>query len=271
LDGSTGWFELRIYPVPGGIVILSIDVTDRKQTEQALHDNQKRLAGIIDSAMDAIITLDAEQRITLFNLAAEKLFGCPAEAVIGQTLDRFIPERYRKAHREQICIFGETGLTSRSMGEGAPITCLRADGEKFFAEITISQIEMAEHKIYTAILRDITRRIQAEQALKESEEHFRTLFEHLPIPAFTKNRDGQYTSSNSENQKYWSIDPIGKSDLELLSPKEADMLQADELSVMETGEAFTEERLLEIPHWENDISFHVKCHCEMAAIMSLEF
>ncbi|MGD8403313.1 MAG: PAS domain S-box protein [Anaerolineales bacterium] len=245
LDGSTGWFELRIYPVPEGVVILSIDITDRKQTEQALHDNQKRLAGIIDSAMDAIITLDAEQRITLFNLAAEKLFGCPAEAVVGQTLDHFIPKQYRNAHREHIRIFGETGLTSRSMGRGDPITCLRADGDEFFAEITISQVELAGQKIYTAILRDITRRIQAEQALKESEEHFRTLFEHLPIPAFTKNRDGQYTSSNAENQRYWNVNPIGKSDLELLPPKVADALRAVDLSVLETGEALTEERLFE--------------------------
>ncbi len=245
LDGSTGWFELRIYPVPEGVVILSIDITDRKQAEQALHDNQRRLAGIIDLAMDAIVTLDADQRITLFNLAAEKMFGCPAETVVGHTLDHFIPKRYRKAHREQIQVFGETGHTSRSMGIGGPLTCLRADGEEFFAEINISQVEMTGQKLYTAILRDITGRIQAEQALRESEEHFRALFEHLPIPAFTKNRDGQYTSSNAENQKYWSVDLIGKSDLELLAPMEADALRAVDLRVIETGETLTEERLFE--------------------------
>lgn len=240
-------FSFSIAPIndAGYVNLYGKNITERKRTEQALNDSRSQLAGVIDSAMDAIITLDSEQRIILFNPAAETLFRCPVEEVIGQTLNRFIPERYGKTHREQINNFGETNQTSRSMGVGTPVVCLRADGEEFIAEITISQSEMAEQKIYTAILRDISGRIQAEQALKKSEEHFRALFEHLPIPAFTKDLDGRYTSSNAANQRYWAVNPTGKTDSELLSPKAAELLRAIDAQVIKTGNTLTREESFE--------------------------
>src|SRR5688572_26542182 len=67
-----------------------------------LVESQERLLGIIASATDAIITVEAEQRITLFNAAAEQMFRCPASEAIGSPLDRFIPERFRVAHRAHI-------------------------------------------------------------------------------------------------------------------------------------------------------------------------
>ena len=77
------------------------------------HESQERLLGIIASATDAIITVDGNQRVTLFNLAAEQMFRCPASEAVGSTLDRFIPERYRGAHRAHIEAFAKTGVTTR--------------------------------------------------------------------------------------------------------------------------------------------------------------
>lgn len=70
--------------------------------QTTLHESQARLAGIVDSAMDAIISVDNQQHIMLFNRAAEKMFRCPASEAIGQPLDRFIPERFRSAHSSHI-------------------------------------------------------------------------------------------------------------------------------------------------------------------------
>jgi PAS domain S-box-containing protein len=171
-DGSTVWVESTVTflrdPDGGAVEILGVnrDITERRRAEQALSTNQARLSTIINSARDAIISLDADQRIVVFNPAAEQLFRCPADQVIGQTLDRFIPERFREAHRERIRHFGQTKQTNRSMGVLDPLTCLRADGEEFPAEITISQTEMAGQKIYTAILRDVTKRMRAETDLR---------------------------------------------------------------------------------------------------------
>ena len=85
------------------------DITERKQGEEALRASQSRLSGVIESAMDAILTVDAQQRILLFNRAAEKMFGCSAREALGQSLNRFIPERFRPAHGEHPEIRGNGG------------------------------------------------------------------------------------------------------------------------------------------------------------------
>src|SRR5262245_22226993 len=79
-------------------------------------ETEARLNGTIQSAMDAIITVDEGQTILIFNNAAEGVFGCPAEAAIGEQLDRFIPARFRDAHRRHVAEFGRTGITTRMMG-----------------------------------------------------------------------------------------------------------------------------------------------------------
>lgn len=143
------------------------DVTERNQAEQELRRSQKQLSGIIGSAMDAVITVDDEQRIILFNAAAERMFLFPAEDAIGQPLDRFIPERFRAAHKHHVQDFGQTHVTRRSMGALGALYGLRADGEEFPIEASISQIESDGQNLYTVILRDISERKRAEEALKE--------------------------------------------------------------------------------------------------------
>ena len=75
-----------------------VDISQHKRTDEALRDSQERLLGIISSAMDAIITVDGDQKIIVFNRAAEQIFRCPAKDALGQTLDKFIPQRFREAH-----------------------------------------------------------------------------------------------------------------------------------------------------------------------------
>src|SRR5207302_6707415 len=117
-----------------------------------------QLANVIGSAMDAVITVDQDQRIAIFNSAAEKMFGCSTAEAIGQPIDRFIPE-----HREHIRSFGETRVTKRSMGALGALSGVRANGEEFPIEASISQIELEGRKLYTLILRDITGRKRAEE------------------------------------------------------------------------------------------------------------
>ncbi|HXF65135.1 MAG TPA: PAS domain S-box protein [Burkholderiales bacterium] len=140
-----------------------------------LQETGERLRGIIASAMDAIITVDEDQNIVLFNEAAEKIFRCRAAEAVGCPLDRFIPERFRAAHREHVRRFGETGQTTRTMGARLALYGLRADGEEFPIDASISQITTGGRKFYTVILRDITERRRAEQALERSYEELREL------------------------------------------------------------------------------------------------
>jgi PAS domain S-box-containing protein len=138
----------------------------RKLTKE-LFESRQRYAGIVDSALDAMIAVDADQRIVLFNAAAEKMFGWTADEVIGGSLERLIPERFRPDHAEHIRVFGRTGAASRKMGELRAVKGLRADGHEFPIEAAISQCEIKGEKTFTAILRDVTERMRADNAIQE--------------------------------------------------------------------------------------------------------
>ena len=125
--------------------------------------------------MDAIITVDEGQKILVFNAAAEKIFGCPVAEAIGTPLERFIPERFRAAHRGHVRHFGETGTTTRMMGARLALLGLRANGEEFPIDASISQIVVEGTKLYTVILRDITERRRAEEAQERSHRELREL------------------------------------------------------------------------------------------------
>jgi PAS domain S-box-containing protein len=157
---------------------IQTDITDRKRTEEKLRESQARLEAIIRSAMDAIVTINEEQRIIVFNAAAEKIFGCAASDTIGTTIERFIPESLRIAHAGHIRKLGDTGVNSRGLGE---LFGLRADGSKFPFEASISCATVAGKKLYTVILRDITERRLMDNARSESEARFRLVANAAPV------------------------------------------------------------------------------------------
>lgn len=139
-------------------------------------DQSSQLHGILQSAMDAIITVDEQQRIVLFNAAAERIFHCPAAQAVGETLDRFIPERFRTAHRAHVGKFREQGMTTRRMGDETVLHGLRANGEEFPLEASISRVETGGHELLTVILRDITERKRAHDALEETHRQLHELY-----------------------------------------------------------------------------------------------
>jgi PAS domain S-box-containing protein len=144
--------------------------------EHRTEASEAQLAAIVDSAMDAIISVDEKQKIVLFNRAAEQVFAVRREEALGTSLDRFIPARFRAAHRKHIEHFGSTGVTSRRMGDVTTLWAIRGDGEEFPIEASISQTGApGEPRYYTVILRDITRRKQFEDALKASQRELREL------------------------------------------------------------------------------------------------
>jgi PAS domain S-box-containing protein len=145
----------------------------------AMRETAARLNGIVQSVMDALITVDENQDIVLFNPAAEKMFGCAAADVLGTPLDQFIPGRHRDAHRRHVDHYGQTGVTTRRMG-GSELVGLRANGIEFPVEASISQATVGGKKLFTVILRDIAERKRAEAAIKESAERYQRLVALVP-------------------------------------------------------------------------------------------
>ncbi len=143
--------------------------------EQRGEASEARLAAILDSAMDAVITVDGTQRILLFNRAAEAVFGCRRDEALGASLERFIPQRFRAAHHAHVETYGQTGVSSRRMGDTTTLWGLRADGSEFPIEAAISQSSEGGLHYYTVILRDVTLRKRHEDALTRSQQELREL------------------------------------------------------------------------------------------------
>ncbi len=131
-----------------------------------VESSRVRLEAIIDSAMDAIIVVDAEQHMRRVNSAALAMFRASEAELLGQPVHMLLPEAYRAAHAGQIHQFATSGVTRRSMGRQAVVSGRRLDGEVFPAEASISQLHVDGEAFFTVILRDVTERRRAHEALQ---------------------------------------------------------------------------------------------------------
>ena len=125
-------------------------------------DSEKRLRGIVALAADAIISTNASLRITMFNPAAERIFGYRAEEVLGAPLDLLLPESARTSHQEHLEKFRHSNVQGREMGQRGQIWGRRKSGELFPAEASISKIDLGDDMLFTAVLRNVTERRNAE-------------------------------------------------------------------------------------------------------------
>lgn len=172
-DGSYKWVSGRGMLMPrdkeqGAMRIIGTltDISASKRTEQALQANQSRLASMIDAAMDAIVTTDADFRIIVFNPAAEQMFGYRANEMLGQPLTRLLPEDKVPGHGDMMRNFAlHDGATRkmRSLAAGRQVSGFRSDGSEFPVEVSISYSTNYGEPIYTAMIRDITERKAAEE------------------------------------------------------------------------------------------------------------
>jgi two-component system sensor kinase len=134
-----------------------------------------QLRSVIESAMDAIITADRDGRVVLFNRAAELTFGCPAARMIGHSIDRLLPPRFRAAHRLHMATFANTGEARKPMGAPRIVSALRTNGEEFPIDASISQVLVGGERFLTVILRDVSAQFRAERELEAAREEIRQL------------------------------------------------------------------------------------------------
>ncbi len=139
------------------------DITERARAEAALRRSEAVFSGILEIAGEAIISIDADQRIVQFNRAAERIFGYGADEVIGEPVQVLMPERYVVTHGQRVEEFGKDH-TVRHL-KGRRVVGRRKNGEEFPAKIAVSMLEAGGDRIYTSVLRDVTQdqRYQTEQ------------------------------------------------------------------------------------------------------------
>jgi PAS domain S-box-containing protein len=198
---------LLIAAVMGGIVALPSaylvfrHAAERSAASRELADIQAQIGGLVESAMDAIITVDDSQRVVQFNAAAERVFRWPRQAVLGQPLDMLMPARFREAHHGHVEAFGHTATTSRSMGGQMVLWGLRADGEEFPIEASISQHEESGRKFFSVILRDVTERVRGEELLARSEARLRGILDSAMDAIITVDDAGHIALFNAAAEK----------------------------------------------------------------------
>lgn len=167
-DGGQAWVNLSVRPIlndKGEIVAtrsILVDITERKRAESALKESEDRLARILESAIDAVITIDGAGCVNLFNASAERMFGCCAYTAIGKPLDRFLSEPFRNLLSEYAQATDPSKATRRKRWIPEGLTARRVDGETFSVEGTISPVKVCGRTLYTLILRDIDERKRAE-------------------------------------------------------------------------------------------------------------
>ena len=154
------------------------DNTARRKEQAAFRQAHLRASRILQVAEDGIVSADEAQTITFFNLKAEEMFGYRAEEAMGRPLSMLMPERYRARHIGDMVGFGAGKQASRQMNERGGVVGMRKSGEEFPMEVAITKVNVGGTLTYTAHIRDITRRRQRDDRLRESERRFRAIFEH---------------------------------------------------------------------------------------------
>lgn len=142
------------------------DISERTHAEEALRKSEARLRSILETAADAIITIDQDDKIETFNLAAEKLFGYSAADVVGENLNLLIPSPDNERHSDNIARHLDAGQSLMS-GIDGPSTGRRADGKLIPIELSVGSVPLNGPPLYTLLIHDVTSRDRAERKIQE--------------------------------------------------------------------------------------------------------
>ncbi len=260
-DGSEVWIGQNVQVIlehnrVDSFQAVARDITERKRAEEALLESEERLRSIVQSTGDAIILMDAEGQVAFWNHGAEKTFGYTAKEMVGQPMTRIIPERFREAHQRGVQRVAAAGklTVQASMFE---LVGLRKDGTEFPLEFSLAAWTAKSTLFITGIIRDISERVKAEEALRASEARFKAIMDYSPSMIFLKDAKGRYLQVNRRTEQTLHLtgtDIIGKTDIELFPLEQAAAFQAHDRQVLETGVAmeFEETAIL-----DNDLRTYI--------------
>ncbi|MBN2461130.1 MAG: PAS domain S-box protein [Candidatus Cloacimonetes bacterium] len=197
---------------------------ERRNAEEALKESEEKFRAISSAANDAIIMMDYDGNVSFLNSAAENIFDRKSADALGKNLhDMIVPPDSNKTYLKGLRYFWETGVET-ALGKTVEMTVLRSNGELFDIELSLSAVKIEKEMNTIAIIRDITERKQAEQALQESESRYRTLQENIPLGIYRSTKEGKFLSANPSMVKI-----LGFSSQEELLATDADQIYADQL------------------------------------------
>lgn len=167
-----------------------MDKDELERSSRELHLSQAQLAGIIDTASAVILTVDRHQMIVLANQAAAQVFGITRDDLIGSPLERLIPHRFRASHARDVRAFAAGNGEARPMGLLRDVTALRANGEEFPIDASISLLRSGEREWYTVVLQDVTERRRSEAALLATTSKLKAALSSMNDAVYIVDSDG---------------------------------------------------------------------------------
>lgn len=235
---SAGVFLFTIFM--SGVLVTWIS----RRRQAAELDSQAFLSEILDNAVEAIILIDKQQRILMFNQGAESVFGYFAHEVLGQPIELVIPQRFQTTHHQHVSAFGRSQEVSRAIWQHNEVCGVRKGGEEFPAESSIAKHRLNGRDVYSVFLRDISARKQREMALQESEARFQQLFDRSPVGIFIVDLDGRFIQANAAYKAftgYGEAELAGINYWELIHPEDREATQ-DMFTELTQGERFFYEK-----------------------------
>jgi PAS domain S-box-containing protein len=153
---------------------LTREIHERRRAEEAMRMSQARFAGILEISAAAVISTDSQQHITLFNQAAEKIFGYKAGEMLGQQLEILIPEHFRAVHRRHFASFADSDQRNLMLSDHRLVFGRRRDGTEFPMAAQLSKLELGGEKIFTIVCSDVTRQVHSEEELLRVHDELET-------------------------------------------------------------------------------------------------
>lgn len=183
-------------------------------------------AGIIHAAFEAIVTVDDQQRIVMINPAAQRMFGCTAAEALGSELSRFIPSQHRATHARHVSEFSASDAVELPMGKRGTVFGIRANGEEFPAEASISRVDMADEfgtrRYSTALLHDLSEEQGLKAEIDALQRRMRAIFELAPVAIWITNGDRIVFANEACARLFGAADRaalVGRSIYSLLMPE----------------------------------------------------
>ena len=229
--------DVSAYKLQGEMytLVMTRDVTERKRAEQLLRESEGLKSAILESALDCIIAMNHEGRIIEWNPAAEKTFGYGRDEVLGASMgDLIVPPLMRGKHRQGLARYLTTG-ESRVLGRRIQMTALRADGSEFPVELSITRIQREGPPAFTAYVRDITERQQAEEARNQ----LAAIVESSDDAIIGMALDGTIVSWNAGAARifgYPAAETVGRLVTRLIVPPENENEEPNILEKLKRGE-----------------------------------
>jgi PAS domain S-box-containing protein len=218
LTGVMVFFSRHVHPPDDDLLKIMADIgqriglfAKRKWAEEGLRESEAKGRAILDTVVDGIITIDERGIVESLNPAAARIFGFVSSEVIGQNVNMLMPEPYHSEHDGYLANYLKTG-EKKIIGIGREVVGRRKDGTVFPVDIAVSEVRLADRRIFTGIVRDITERKRAEEELSRlgreaqvREAFIRNVVESIQDGVIVLDRQGRITEWNRAMEKGYGI------------------------------------------------------------------